>query len=452
MNREARIFSALPWWREALVYLAVLLAATVVFFLLHHVANQVPYDVAKTRVRQAFQNGDLNVAYRPYEHVRIRSTGALIGLDQFMECQVLLGVMAGADRSDSAETALSRALNPSYLRSSKHPNHFCQGLKAIAVDNDSFQRRNLKTRYWWGYSALYAILLKKFGVFEIRQFIQSIAYLSYLTLAVVLARLSGSVLLIMSPLIVFGVGLSAIPHFSTVTLGVAYAWAIASIAIVAWFQGRGASSQSVRIAAFCSGTVSAFVWFFDGHTMLAISLLAAAIYFLKRTTEGPLSSFRHALACTGSFVAGFVGSFAFGQIVKALYFGWDRVSASISSQAVRHVGNMGMENGQGLSVLPYFYEVTLLGGKLGLAFSILSMALGVVGVFALLYLAKRRRRAVQLIDALVPLILILVCYLYFLMGNDNVFVFARFAFLPHAFAWSLLLLAIVNLRSAERNT
>ena len=138
-----------------------------------------------------------------------------------------------------------------------------------------------------------------------------------------------------------------------------------------------------------------------------------------------------------------------GQLIKAAVFGWNEVMDSVTGQILIHLGHFGAQKGDGLKILPYFYDVTIIGAKIGGMLTVMSLLAFLTSAALCAHLLIRRRRPEVLLDFLLPFGLILYTYALFLMGNDHPYVFARFGFVPHALAWTSLIAGIVNFRFGD---
>ena len=169
---------------------AIALLATAFFFILHHVGNQLPYDLAVERFR-----AELESERRDEGHAKGYKS-------KYEYCQMSHAVLAGARGSATTGSAFRSAvvLEESYLDDASKRD--CPALKA-AVGGTAAPEIVLNTRYWWGGKALYAIALRYGPVHEIREFTRWGTRIAYVLLAVSLLLLSPKMLLLAAPLVVF---------------------------------------------------------------------------------------------------------------------------------------------------------------------------------------------------------------------------------------------------------
>ena len=104
------------------------------------------------------------------------------------------------------------------------------------MNGAAVSERVLKTRYWFGSKALYAIALRYGSVYDIRKAIGMGTYVAYFLLAISLL-LSPKMFLPAMPLLVFGASFSGIHYWSDVANGLPYLWTVLFAAGLAVFTG-----------------------------------------------------------------------------------------------------------------------------------------------------------------------------------------------------------------------
>ena len=150
---------------------AIALLVTAFFFFLHHLGNQLPYDLAVERFRAELESE------RPDEgHAKGYKS-------RFEYCQMSSAVLAGARESATTSSAIRSAVVLKESKLGDANRHHCLALKA-AVGGSAVPAVVLKTRYWWGGKALYAIALRYGSVHEIREFTRWGTRIAYVLLAV----------------------------------------------------------------------------------------------------------------------------------------------------------------------------------------------------------------------------------------------------------------------------
>ena len=261
---------------------AIALLATALFFFLHHIGNQLPYDLAVERFAEELASD------RPDEGHAKRYKS------RYEYCEMSSAVLAGA-RGSATEAALRSAVVLKELKlDASRP--YCLGLK-VAVNGSAVPEVVLKTRYWYGGKALYAIALRYGSVREIRDFTRWGTRVAYLLLAVSLLLLSPKMLLLAAPLVVFGAFFSGIDYWADVANGLPYSWTVlfaAGLALLTRRDIRVGGSQwwsgTVPVYCFTAGTVSSYLWMGDGHTFLVVTWIGIVVWFGSCLASGPHAS------------------------------------------------------------------------------------------------------------------------------------------------------------------
>ena len=326
----------------------IALLATAFFFFLHHLGNQLPYDLAVERFRAELESE------RPDEgHAKGYKS-------RFEYCQMSSAVLAGARESATTSSAIRSAVVLKELKVGDANRRHCLGLKA-AVNGSAVPEVLLKIRYWWGGKALYAIALRYGAVHEIRDFTRWGTRIAYVLLAVSLLLLSPKMLLLAAPLVVFGAFTSGIDYWADVANGFPYLWAVLFAAGLALLTRRdvgvGGSawwSGAVPVYCFAAGTVSSYLWMGDGHTFLVVMWIGMVVRFgwqhgwaprgashgrAPGSTPRAAARTKRAALCIVLYGAGIVVCYALGQAVKAMFLGYERVLASFWNGLVRNAGD-----------------------------------------------------------------------------------------------------------------
>ena len=306
--------------RVALACAAVALlatASTALFFLLHHVGNQLPYDLAVQRFEAEAEAGRLDQGHAKGFKSR------------YEYCEISGAVIAGARRAGEAdaESALRQAVILKRLRPEANSTRaLCSKLEA-AVMGSATRTDSLDTRYWWGGKALYAIALRYVSVGRIRELTQVATYVAYLLLAASLALLAPKMLLLAAPLLVFGAFFSRIEYWADVANGFPHLWTVLFAAVLALLirAERGAPEggnkvRTVPVFCFLGGTVSSYLWVGDGHTFLAVVWIGMVVWFGCAAADMAERT-KRAGACIVLYGAGIVICYTLGQLVKAVFMG-----------------------------------------------------------------------------------------------------------------------------------
>ena len=416
---------------------AVALLATALFFLLHHLGNRLPYDLAVERLNAESESD------RPDE-------GHAKGYKPMFEyCEVSSAVLGGAREAREADEdgALRNAVVLKMLRWAYANWSACGKLEAPA---NAVAASILKTRYWWGGKALYAIALRWFSVYEIRELTKAATRAAYLLLAASLLLLSPKMLLLAAPLVVFGAFFSGIEYWADVANGLPYLWTVLFAAGVALATRRDAGREAERgrtdawagaapVYCFAAGTVSSYLYMGDGHPFLAVAWIGMVVWF---GCGGPSAAMRtrRAASCIVLYGAGIAVCYALGQVIKAMFLGeavWLNFQDGLGDAAERSPPLLYLDSFYAaywpgswpLGVVPTFVAASALAVSLGLA------------VFE-----ARRGRAGLLWGALWIVGLMAVFSTMFLLADDMHYRTARYVFVPLALCLSCLLLSLRTMR------
>ena len=416
------------------------LLATALFFALHHAGNQIPYDLAQQRFKAEF------AADHPDEgHAKGYKS-------RFEYCELSASVMAGAtppDKGVSGVSALEEAAILRILSAERHGRDLdlCAALEAASNGAEVGTAQGVKTRYWYGGKAIYAIALRYLSVRQIRELTLVSTRIAYLLLAASLVLVLPRALLVAIPLILFDAA-SGIEYWADVANGLPYLWTVLLATILVWLaHGRSSSvSVAVPVFLFAAGTVSSFLWFGDGHGLLAVTWIGLLAWF-GGNSRSALQRTRIALLWISIYVLGFLVCYGLALAVKSV---WDYDAYRLVLRAVRRTL---LESGTGLeagisahlgALLRSFYIMAwpshLPAGALLSAVS--ALALGTAVAFCV-FVRRRRPELVQGVSAILALAAISAPQL--LIADDILFRTARFMFVPHALCWSVFLLAVSNL-------
>ena len=443
---------------------AVAVLATALFFLLHHLGNQLPYDLAAQRLKADFESdrpdpGHADGYKATLEHCMM-SSAALAGARQ----------ASGEREPPHEENALRNAVLLRTLH--RETGTTCSQLEA-AANGAEIPKDVLLTRYWWGGKALYAIALRYGSVHEIRNLIRIGTHVAYGLLAISLLLLSPKMLLLGAPLLAFGAFFSGIEYWAGIANGLPYLWTVLFAAGLALLTrlvrlerltrlGVGsvaegehkrsyASSGLMPVYCFAAGTVSSYLWLGDGHTFLAVTWIGMVVWF-GCDAVNVAERTRRAVLCVVLYGAGIVLCYTLGQMVKAMFFKgvwrvfWyglvnnveasaKGVSEGSTSHPLVHLDSFYAAYWPSSAAywpsswpsgfLPTFVAAFALAASLGLA------------VFE-----ARRERSGLLWGVLWIVGLLASCSLTFLVMDDIHYRTARYVFVPLALCLSCLLLSL----------
>ncbi len=438
------------------IYAKVLILGTAFFFFLHHLGNQLPYGQAKQRFSDDIA-ASLLESYVGYASGYSSS---------WAYCQASLSVIAGALGEEVAgeKRSLVDAVLPLTFRREFVPSgDYCVELRGTSFGTVTDTAR-LKPRYWWGSKALFAIALRWVSVVDCFHFIQFATYGAYLLLAGALLPLGWRALLVASPLIVFGSFFSGIRYFSGVENGLPHMWAVLAAAILALLLRWRGGARAVPLFCFVAGMVSSYLWMFDGHNFLSITLIGL-IGWLGHEGLNVINRAWRVGGYMALYIIGFVLCFMSGQVVKlivheqaaadGIYYHYDEdiagkpahpgkgVAESFFAQSSYHLGRVISPEATDASGrdIGTFWELLSISPVVGIAITILS-ALALLGAVLFASFRSRRGRPELVWNILWLVGVMLLACVHFVLPTNHPFRTARFMFVPLAFCWSCFILAI----------
>ena len=450
----------LPSARIVALYAAIATAMTGLFFFLHYLGNQTPYNLARQRVVAEYAAHELGKQGRYFMDER--------PLFIWEFCQVAQTTIAGAHRDAAYSPLIDAILIKSYKRVVAPDGTHCNELGLVAVEGAALPKVVAQSRYWWGGKALYAIGLRWLTIFEMHRLILYATYAAWLLLAAALALFGWRALLIGGPFIIMGAAFSHITYFADITNGLPYLLAALSAAALGLLLRWRATARWATPLCFIAGTASAYLWLSDGHNALAIALIGAVAWlgYGRAKSEGAI---RRAAVCVALYIGGFAACFALGQATKIavceLTPGCAEAASSVAEgastrgkQAANELlmgltgaragncagcGDAGWHNFPIVSDVRGMWAITPISRRADALLAAYS-ALALAGAGAVALRQARRGRtglgkAMLWLAALTAL-----ASTQFLMPNDLYFRNERFAFLMLAACWSCAALALAE--------
>lgn len=455
-----------------LVYAAALVITTTLFFFLHYLGNQIPYDLAAQRFQTSFHPSRLDAGFVDGKR------------SSFNYCEFSLATLAGADQPGVTDEhwlldALILRILTAHDGTSTYS--YCHKLDAASSGSAEVSELLLKTRYWWGSKALSAIMLRVMSVLEIRDVIRWGAAAGYIALAAATLLLAPRTLLVLAPLIVLGGLFSGVKYYSDVASGLPYTWSVWALAGLAALANPQvipkmppeARERMVRFSCFVIGTMSSYLWLFEGHTILVITGIGMLVYF-GHSHLSPAARSKLAGWCIALFIVGFAASFAMGQLTKVAaaecripdWFGWRQaceetgatrlrgvVQDNFSDQLGYHLRRMTSEFSEDVSrgisnypVLKHFEPFYVIGLGNAAAGRVLTplLALAILGSIAFAIFRARRGRSDLLWDVSWIVVLMILAALQFLLPNDKALRIGRYVFVFYALGLSCSVLALMH--------
>ena len=429
--------------RAALLYAAVLLAGSALFFALHYVGNTISYDAAleKATTEIASERPDL---------------GYVAGVNgrRFEYCQRVATVLGGAKRFDGSSALVDATLLPMIAVGTAD---YCERIPLLP-DNEDVYKVLLKFRYWWGGTAIYAIALRYLSDADIREWTRILTIFALGALAAALWFLSRKAFLAVVPLAVFASFFSGLQYFSDAANGLPFLLAPVSGSALALAMSRPALAKTARLCCFVTGMASSYLWLLDGHNVLVLALIALITYFGLRKAS-VARRIGESVFRIGLYAAGFALCYAVGLTVKAAFLQWaagaPRDSASAASgdflgQVAVRVGRLSetliQAFANGWAEAPVIRDFTpywIMGPDrvaFGQAVTLISaLAFAVALAFAAALFVKGAKSL--LADMSFIIALIAVTTLQFIMPDDLPDRSSRYLFMAHALCWSCFLLA-----------
>ena len=318
--------------------------------------NGLPYGVALERIAVAFERD--NLSGENYSHgYDFQSVHNLRGEEQFIECEIGRTILADSQKTTDSRGVIGDAfvqkhVRPAAMTRARSEREQCAALQGVVVDNEPVAIELAKTRYLWGFKAIYAVLLRGgLSVFQIREVLKALTYFAYLVLAVMLMRVSRRLFWLLVPVIVFGFLFSGIHFYSTVGSALGYLWALVTAMtaagyllylkhevpagarawrLLAWLRATGGARGGkidYKYITFACGTGSVYVWFLDGHLHLLLPLVISITYFGSgyALNYSARERVRFSIESIKLFGAGFVSMYFVHMLAKATVVGWKTV-------------------------------------------------------------------------------------------------------------------------------
>ena len=429
--------------RAALLYAAVLLGGSALFFALHYVGNTIPYDVALERALTELDSDRPDLGYLS----RISS--------RYEYCQRAAATLAAA-KPFPGDNTLIEAILPEYIVTDS-PGAYCAGLRRVS-SGGALGQSALSFRYWWGSSPFYALALRFLSNADIREWTRVLTILAWGFLSLILWFLSRKAFLAIFPLAIFAAFFSGLQYFSDAANGFPFLLAPLSGAALALAMSRHSLIRAAALCCFVIGMASSYLWLLDGHNVLVVVLIGLIAYFGSRD----LSARRRAATAArliGMYAAGFAACHAFGQLVKAAVGQWAPGVEWASAEAVfqgffQRVSVRNDRLGDTLTqafagnwtdapVIRDFAPYWIMGPD-RVAFgqtvtSLSALAFAVSLAFAAALFIQRRKSLLS--DMSFISVLITATSLQLILPDDLPNRSSRYLFIAHALCWSSFLLA-----------
>ena len=432
------------WPFFILLLTAITVLGTITFFFSHYLGNGIiSHDLALQRF------DTLETEFANEEYIRGYN-------DTFEFCQISNTVLRGSESISGREGHSLRnaiILETYYLPQKRYSDLPCDVLRAAVSDGET-KPAILKTHYWWGSKAVYAVGLRFLSLDQFRQMVEIATYLAYGILLAALVMLTSRAALAAVPVALFGVFCSGVKYFADVSNGVPYLWAVLAAAILALLMklrldrsGPPAivKSTGVFTVLFCfvAGMISSYLFLLDGHLVYTI-ILFGLVAWLGSPYQSTRDRAKKAALFVAFYIVGFVACFMLGQIVKGIAFEiahniYFDIFQSLWSSTGAIEGPRPLIDGWSL-----FWTIGM--GKIatGSLLSLLSSAALVVAM-SVAIVQGRRGHWDLFWDILFILVLVGVVCLRLLAPNDILGRSSRYLFIIYGLMWSCLVLAVMKL-------
>lgn len=411
---------------------AIVAAVTIALFIALHLAgNRLSFDLAVERLAEEFHA----------THGEDWGMRGGLWQDKWHYCEFSAAVLSGARAARDGGGGLREAI---LLRSIPSPDE-CDNLKAAVLQGVWFEDiAHANLRHWLGGKAIYAIALRYITVRQFYIAIKALIYCGFVALVLALYLVGRRTLLVVSPLLAFGLFVSALEQHSNIGEGLPFAWALFATALGVVLLRRSPPMSAARLFFFFAGMVSHYLWFFDGGNFVAATLIGL-IAWLVPETDSLRQRIAWAAACVGVYTAGFVVSLvfrivltnamseaAFGQFATRTGHLLERISTPLAKDLA------GADFGifQTLARI----DAPTLDWLLLTAATALVLAATIGG-----HRAWRRRNRGLLVEVLWLGALFLPSVAHFLLPSDAPSRAARLMFLPLGLSWCCLLAFLTTL-------
>ena len=431
------------WPFFILLLTAITVLGTIIFFFSHYLGNRIiSHDLALQRF-ETFETELANEEYiRGYDHT-------------FEFCQISNAVLRGSESTSGSEghSLRNAIILETYDSPEAYSDRPCDVLRAVVSNGDHIPSI-LKTRYWWGNKAIYAIGLRFLSVAQFRQVVEIATYVAYGILLAALAMLTPRAALAAVPVAIFGVFCSGVKYFTDVSDGVPYLWAVLAAAILSLLMklrldrfGPPAIVKNTGIVTvlfcFAAGMISSYLFFLEVHAAYTIALFGL-VAWLGSPYQSTRDRAKRAALFVAFYIVGFVSCFMLGQIVKGIALEIYHNIPFYVFQDLWSAGNALDKYRLLIEGWRLFWTIGMGGIATGEALSLLSLAALVVAVSVAVVRGFRGHWDLFW-DILFILVLVGVVCLRLLEPPNDIPGRSRYLFVIYGLVWSCLVLATMRL-------
>lgn len=436
--RWRQIRGALPRrLRPVSVYATVATLTVAMFIALHHIGNQLPFELAVERLTEEFRaTPGLDWGMRGgLEH------------DHTHYCEYSGTVLGGAM---AAERGIGSALRDAVLLRiavRQAGPGYCDELKTNLLAGTGLEADNrswANVRHWFGGKAIYAIALRYFTVREFHIAIKAALYGCFLFLTLALLCVGWRALLVGVPVLASGVLYSGVERHFTVADGLPFAWALIAPALGTLVLVRGWPVATVRVCFFFAGMVSHFLWLFDGGNFVAATLIGLVVWLSGEELPSRQRLWR-AASCVGAYTAGFAVSLAARVVIAS------SVAEGVAAQwFTPYLGKFAyrLSSPMVLDLRARDFDTFQVWARIDKPMSEWLLLTAVSAVIVAVLIAgccALRRRPSLLLEVLWLTALQIPWCVHFLLPTDAPPRTARMMFLPLALCWCSLLAVLTRL-------
>ena len=367
---------------------------------------------------------------------------------RFTECEVGLSIIIRQDRD-----LLSSLLPRTYPFDIGRP---CDDLLRVVEESAVDQSKRLRPRYWWGFKAVYALMLSKLTTTEAATAMTWFSHGCYLLLGLSLFRLSKFTFLVMSPFILMPPFLSGIHFHSEPPIALGYIWAVLASAIYANLLKSKTMENWLYPFILFTGMVTAFLWFMGGELLLLAPLLILITFLYRLGHQSLTTRFLNTIKVVSLLHIGFVLSMLIGYAIKASVYGLEPVIASFT-EAANHRLSL-QAKGANISFLGVLKQLSFRGFQHTavydnvLMWKTLLVSAGITGLLGFMYLAVKTIRQFKQYGLVLMIFASVLGYflLRVLIVPNHSYIHSwmigRYVIVPICLCWSTLIYAAVDIK------
>jgi len=326
--------SRLPFERRLILPIAgALLLPNLAFVLISYAARSLPVEPIKGHLALALYRGDILTQTKDF--VFLDSTR---GVEPYGDADIMrMALYRGG-------SAWMDAIAPRLLAPAdgvdRHPAELLHG--AVFGDIAFNPSGGYYHRYWFGNIATTSFLLYAFDLRQTRLVVMNTSYLLFMLIPLLAARISSRMLTVMGFVGVFGILFSGLPyHGEAIGYAPAFIWSQIVVVITLLLWRRLADARFRIVLNLVLGAGAAYVEPMSGGFLMAAALLFLANFFMAPTALPRSHSFQRAALAVAMFLAGFLSSILFKQVLVFAVFGWGQTFGAFITELKWRMGLTG---------------------------------------------------------------------------------------------------------------